>query len=166
MCLGTSGCRAIISGGGVQSGFSLFAVILCVPFHWKPARPTPTVAQRRAVSFNEIELSLRRIDDDGARRMFALIAHSGAAEAGAVQAEDVIDALLRRAAAQHLQPLVVGLGLRETDGTKQGGDCCHGRNTTSQHKFHPAGGEWCGVMRRSYGLSRAKAIAPKQRSAR
>ena len=32
---------AIISGGGVQDGFSFFAVILCRPFHWKPARPTP-----------------------------------------------------------------------------------------------------------------------------
>ena len=86
---------------------------------------------------NEIKPPLCRIDDDGARRIFTFIAHGGAAEAGAVEAKDVVDALLGRAAAQHLLPLVVGLGLRETDGTKQGGDCSHGRNMTCQHAFYP-----------------------------
>ena len=62
--------------------------------------------------------------------------HGGAAEAGAVQAEDIIDALLRRPAAQHFQPLI-GLSLRETDETKQGGDCSYGRNMTYQHAFYP-----------------------------
>ena len=33
--------QAIISAGAVQSGFSFFAVTSCVPFHWKPTRPTP-----------------------------------------------------------------------------------------------------------------------------
>jgi len=49
--------------------------------------------------------------------------------------------------------------LRETDGTKQGGDCSYGRKMTCQHEFHPSGGESCGAIGTSYGLSRAKAIA-------
>jgi hypothetical protein len=27
--------------------------------------------------------------------------------------------------------------LRDTDGTKQGGDCSYGRNMTHQHEFYP-----------------------------
>src|SRR5712671_3508118 len=94
---------------------------------------------------NEIEPSLCRIDDDGARRKFTFIAHGFAAEIGAVEAKNIVDALLRRAAAQQLLPLVVVLGLRETDRTKQGGDCRHGRNMTCQHGFHPSGGKSCGA---------------------
>src|SRR4029077_19294337 len=116
-----------------------------LPLEANPAH-TNAVAQRRAVSFNEIEPPLCRIDDDGARRIFTFIAHVGAAEVGAVEAKDVVDALLRRAAAQHVLPLVVGLGLRETDGTKQGGDFRPTRNTTCQHEFYPSGGKCCGAM--------------------
>jgi hypothetical protein len=32
--------------------------------------------------------------------------------------------------------LVVGLGLRETDGTKKSGDCSYGRNMTYQHELY------------------------------
>ncbi len=99
------------------------------------AADADAVAQRRAAGLNEIEPPRRRIDHDGARRIFARIADRGAAKAGAVQAEDVVDALLLRAAAQHLQPLAVGLGVRETDGTQQGGDCGHSRKVTCQHEL-------------------------------
>ena len=66
------------------------------------------------------------------------ITHGGAAEVGAVEPKDIVHALLRRAAAQHVLPLVVGLGLRETDGTKQGGDYSYGRNKTCQHDEYPS----------------------------
>src|SRR5690606_6544694 len=95
--------------------------------------------QRRAVSFNEIEPPRLRIDDNGAPRIFAWIAHFGAAEAGAVQAEDIVDALLGRAARQHL---AVGLGLRETERTKQSCDHSHSRNITHRHVVYPYGWKW------------------------
>src|SRR5262249_32708844 len=108
-------------------------LVRALPLEAPPA-DTDAVAQRRAAAFNEIKPPLCRVDDDGAWRILGVIMHCGAAEAGAIEAKDVVDALLGRAAAQHL---AVGLGLGETDGTKQGGDCGHGRNMTYQHEFYP-----------------------------
>src|SRR3974390_2959683 len=85
-------------------------------------------------ALNEIKPPLCRVDDDGAWRILTVITHDGAAEAGAIEAKDVVDALLGCAAAQHLG---VGLGLRETDGTKQGGDRSYGRNIPYHHEFYP-----------------------------
>src|SRR4029079_12973648 len=98
-----------------------------------PANPTP-VACRRAAALNEIKPPLCRVDDDGSWRILTVIMHRGAAEAGAIEAKNVVDALLGSAAAQHLG---VGLGLRETDGPKQGGDCSYGRNIPCHHEFYP-----------------------------
>src|SRR4029453_15509467 len=111
-------------------------LVRALPLEAPPA-DTDAVAQRRATALNEIKPPLCRVDDDGAWRILAVITHGGAAEVGAIEAKDVVHALLGCAAAQHHFPLVVGLGLRETDGTKQGGNCSYGRNMTYQHDFYP-----------------------------
>src|SRR5262249_55576788 len=105
---------------------------------------TDAVAQRHAAGLDKIEPPLRRVDDDGARRILGVVMHGGAAEVGAVKAKDVVAALLRRAAAQHVRVLVVGLGLRDAGMTGQGGDGNQGGNTTCQHRFYPSKWKWCG----------------------
>src|SRR6185369_6126382 len=81
-----------------------------------------------------IEPPLCRVDDDGAWRIPAVITHGGAAEVRPIESKNIVGALLACAATQQLG---VGLGLRETDGTKQGGDCSYGRNMTHRHEFYP-----------------------------
>src|SRR4026207_2490996 len=114
-------------------------LVRALPLEAGPAN-TDSPAQRRAAALNEIKPPLCRVDDDGAWRILTLIARGGAAEAGAIEAKDVVDALPGCAAAQQL---AVGLGLRETDGTQPGGDCSYGRNMTYQHDF--PGWKWCGT---------------------
>jgi len=92
MCRGRSGRRRSICSGGVQSGHSRLALTRVAPLQANPSRPTAiAVAKRLAVAEQEIKPPLARVDHDGAGPLVARIAHGGARDRGAAEAEEARD---------------------------------------------------------------------------
>ncbi len=73
---GRYGWRSIISGGGVQSGHSALRVIFDEPLPLETlAADADAVAQRAAAALDQIEMTLGRDHDDGARRLVGAVEH-------------------------------------------------------------------------------------------